>query len=72
MRAKRVKILRKMAKELAEGLPIVSYQEINKQTKMYQNPMMNEPIEYATSTIVLADSRRSIYRKLKSNAKIKQ
>lgn len=72
MRGTKVKVLRSFATAIAkdDGLPLVTYELKNEKTKLFQNPMMKEPIEYKTATVVLGESRRSIYKKLKRSAKV--
>jgi len=72
MRGTKAKVLRSFATAIArdDGLPLVAYRLEHEKTKFYQNPMMKEPIEYKTATVVLGESRRAIYKRLKRSAKV--
>jgi len=72
MRGTKAKVLRSFATAIAkdDGLPLVTYKLEHEKTKLFQNPMMKEPIEYKTATVVLGESRRSLYKNLKRTSKV--
>jgi hypothetical protein len=74
VRGSKAKVLRRFAKSIAnaDGLPIRTYKVMNEQVKYFTNPLLKEPIEYSTATIYLGESVRAVYKKLKSNLKIKE
>jgi hypothetical protein len=73
MRGSKAKFLRETARRISseEQLPVRKYKLLNEQVKYFSHPLIQQPIEYHTATIVLDDSQRKVFKQLKKNLKTK-
>ena len=68
MRNKLAKQTRKYAALENEGLPLVGYEVVNKQVKMFKD-LIGNPIQYETGTLQMKDCVRKRYKALKKQLK---